>query len=260
MKPLHSKDIDKLQLGFNTGSNSDNLINSASSLLSSITQMAGVVTVPRRGQIKLRHVEFLPLGSNRVLVIIVINEQEVQNRVIHTARSFSESELQQAANYLNGEFAGQDLLTIRTDLVKTMQATREDMRNVMMTAIQMADQVLETSKNDDFILAGQTNLMNYAEMGDLDKLKHLFEAFNTKQDILHLLDQSIHAEGIQIFIGEESGYAALGDCSVITAPYRDKDDIIGVLGVIGPTRMAYDRVIPIVDVTARLLSSVLTSE
>ena len=260
VKPLHSKDIDKLQLGFNTGSNSDNLINSASSLLSSITQMAGVVTVPRRGQIKLRHVEFLPLGSNRVLVIIVINEQEVQNRVIHTARSFSESELQQAANYLNGEFAGQDLLTIRTDLVKTMQATREDMRNVMMTAIQMADQVLETSKNDDFILAGQTNLMNYAEMGDLDKLKHLFEAFNTKQDILHLLDQSIHAEGIQIFIGEESGYAALGDCSVITAPYRDKDDIIGVLGVIGPTRMAYDRVIPIVDVTARLLSSVLTSE
>jgi len=260
VKPLHSKDIDKLQLGFNAGSNSDNLINSASSLLSSITQMAGVVTVPRRGQITLRHVEFLPLGSNRVLVIIVINEDEVQNRVIHTARSFSESELQQAANYLNGEFAGQDLLTIRTDLVKTMQATREDMRNVMMTAIQMADQVLETSKNDDFILAGQTNLMGYAEMGDLDKLKHLFEAFNTKQDILHLLDQSIHAEGIQIFIGEESGYAALGDCSVITAPYRDKDDIIGVLGVIGPTRMAYDRVIPIVDVTARLLSSVLTSE
>ena len=134
------------------------------------------------------------------------------------------------------------------------------MRNVMMTAIQVADQVLETSKNDDFILAGQTNLMSYAEMGDVDKLKNLFEAFNTKQDILHLLDQAIHAEGIQIFIGEESGYEALGDCSVITAPYKAKDDIIGVLGVIGPTRMAYDRVIPIVDVTARLLSSVLTSE
>ncbi len=260
VKPLHSKDIDKLQLEFNIGQNSENVINYASSLLSSFTRMAGVVTVPKRGQIKLRHVEFLPLGSNRVLVIIVINEQEVQNRVIQTARSFSESELQQAANYLNREFTGQDLLAIRTSLVNTMQATREDMRNVMMTAIQMADQVLETSKNDDFILAGQTNLMSYAEMGDVDKLKHLFEAFNTKQDILHLLDQSIHAEGIQIFIGEESGYEALGDCSVITAPYRAKDDIIGVLGVIGPTRMAYDRVIPIVDVTARLLSSVLSPE
>ena len=260
VKPLHSKDIDKLKLQFNIGPHSGDIINSASSLLSSITQMAGVVTVPKRGQVKLRHVEFLPLGSNRVLVIIVVNEQEVQNRVIQTARNFSESELQQAANYLNREFTGQDLQGIRENLLKTMQATREDMRNVMMTAIEMADQVLETSKNDDYILAGQTNLMNYTEMSNVDKLKHLFEAFNTKQDILHLLDQSIHAEGIQIFIGEESGYEALDDCSVITAPYRAKDDVIGVLGVIGPTRMAYDRVIPIVDVTARLLSSVLTSE
>lgn len=260
VKKLRSKDIDKLSVEFNLESNSDNVINNASSLLSSITQMAGVVTVPKRGHIKLRHVEFLPLGSNRVLVIIVINEKEVQNRVIHTGRSFSESELQQAANYLNREFAGQDLNSIRENLVGAMQATREDMRNVMMTAIEMADQVLETSKSNDYILAGQTNLMNYAEMGNVDKLKHLFEAFNTKQDILHLLDQSIQADGIQIFIGEESGYEALDGCSIITAPYKTKDDVIGVLGIIGPTRMAYDRVIPIVDVSARILSSVLTSE
>lgn len=260
VKPLNHKDIDQLKLNFKDGTNSGEVINNASSLLSSITQMAGVVTVPKCGQLKLRQVEFLPLGADRILVILVINDKEVQNRVIQTARRFSESELQQAANYLNREFAGQDLLSIRENLLKAMQATREDMRRVMMTAIEMADQVLETSKNDDYILAGQTNLMNYAEMSNVDKLKHLFEAFNTKQDILHLLDQSIHAEGIQIFIGEESGYEALDDCSVITAPYKSKNDVIGVLGVIGPTRMAYDRVIPVVDITARLLSSVLTSE
>lgn len=260
VKPLRGKDVDKLKLEFNLEPNSDGVIDTASSLLSSVTKLAGIVTVPKKGQLTLRHVEFLPLGSNKVLVIIVINEQEVQNQVIQTARSFTESELQQAANYLNSEFAGQNLSDIRESMFKAMEKTREDMRAVMMTAIAMADQVLETSKNDDYILAGQTNLMSYAEMGNVDKLKHLFETFNTKQDILHLLDQSIHAEGIQIFIGEESGYEALDDCSVITAPYKAKDDVIGVLGVIGPTRMAYDRIIPIVDVTARLLSSVLTSE
>ena len=260
VKPLHGKDIDKLKLEFNLDPNSDGVIDTASSLLSSVTQLAGIVTVPKKGQLTLRHVEFLPLSSNKVLVIIVINDHEVQNQVIQTARQFSESELQQAANYLNSEFAGQNLSDIRESMFSAMEETREDMRNVMMTAIAMADQVLETNKNDDYILAGQTNLMNYAEMGNVDRLKHLFEAFNTKQDILHLLDQSIHTEGIQIFIGEESGYEALDDCSVITAPYKAKDDVIGVLGVIGPTRMAYDRIIPIVDVTARLLSSVLTSE
>ena len=260
VKPLRGKDIDKLKLEFDLDPNSEGVIDSVSSLLSSVTQLAGVVTVPKKGQLTLRHVEFLPLSANKVLVIIVINEQEVQNQVIQTARNFSEPELQQAANYLNSEFAGQNLSDIRDSMFKAMETTREDMRNVMMTAMAMADQVLETNKNDDYILAGQTNLMNYAEMGNVDRLKHLFEAFNTKQDILHLLDQSIHAEGIQIFIGEESGYEALDDCSVITAPYKAKDDVIGVLGVIGPTRMAYDRIIPVVDVTARLLSSVLTSE
>ena len=260
VKPLRGIDIDKLKLEFDLDPNSDGVINSVSSLLSSVTQLAGIVTVPKKGQLTLRHVEFLPLSANKVLVIIVINEQEVQNQVIQTARNFSDSELQQAANYLNSEFAGQNLSDIRESMFKAMEQTREDMRNVMMTAMAMADQVLETSKNADYILAGQTNLMNYAEMGNVDKLKHLFETFNTKQDILHLLDQSIHAEGIQIFIGEESGYEALDDCSVITAPYKAKDGVIGVLGVIGPTRMAYDRIIPVVDVTARLLSSVLTSE
>ena len=126
--------------------------------------------------------------------------------------------------------------------------------------MRIADQILDQQRDDDYVLVGQTNLMNYAEMCDIEKLRHLFNAFNSKRDILHILDQSIHAEGMQIFIGEESGYQVLDDCSLVTAPYQVDNEVIGVLGVIGPTRMAYDRVIPIVDVTAKVLSAALRQD
>lgn len=260
VKPLRHNIIDKLKLELTQDSSHESVIAKASSLLSGITQMAGVVMVPRRGQTILRHIEFLPLSANRVLVILIVNEQEVENRIIHTGRTYSPAELTQTANYLNATFAGHDLSTTRDGLVREMQQAREDMNSIMRTAMEMADQVLAESKVDDYVIAGETNLMGYTEMGDMDKLRQLFEAFNTKRDILHILDHSIHAEGIQIFIGDESGYSPLGDCSVVTAPYNVDDQVVGVLGVIGPTRMAYDRVIPIVDVTAKLLGSVLTSE
>lgn len=222
--------------------------------------MAGVVMIPRREQLTLRQIEFLPLTSQRVLVVLVVNEQEVQNKVIHTDRVYSPAELQQAANFLNQEYAGKDLNAIRELLLGSMQQAREDMNRLMATAINVADQVLEEKTNSDYIMAGETNLMSYAEMGNVDKLRQLFEAFTTKNDLLHLLDKSIHTDGMQIFIGEESGYSVLDECSVVTSPYKVEDKIVGVLGVIGPTRMAYDRVIPIVDVTAKLLSSALSSE
>jgi len=138
-----------------------------------------------------------------------------------------------------------------------MQETRSSMNSMMMTAMQMADQVLELNQDEDFVMAGQTNLMLFQELCDIDKLRKLFDAFNQKRDILHLLDQCVHAEGIQIFIGEESGYKMLDECSMVTAPYSVDGEVMGVLGVIGPTRMAYDRVIPIVDATARLLGAAL---
>ena len=259
VKPMRNNLIEKLKLELQSDSPSD-VIGKASSLLSSVTSMAGVVMIPRREKMVLRQIEFLPLSHQRVLVVLVVNEQEVQNKVIHTDRPYSASELQQAANFLTREYAGKELNTIRDMLLNSMQKAREDMNRLMMTAMNVADQVLEEKQNSDYILAGETNLMGYAEMGNVDKLRQLFEAFSTKNDLLHLLDKSIHTNGMQIFIGEESGYSVLDECSVVTSPYKVEDKIVGVLGVIGPTRMAYDRVISIVDVTAKLLSSALSSE
>ena len=260
VKPLRNNIIEKFKLELPADVPADKLLGSTSSLLSNVTHMAGVVMVPRREQVTLRHVEFLPLSSNRVLVILVVNSEEVQNKVIQTDRSYSSSELQQASNYLNSEFAGLELAEVREKLLGSMKQMREDMNRIMLSAMDVTDQVLNEKQNSDYVMAGETNLMNYAEMGDVGKLRQLFDAFSSKNDLLHLLDKSIHAEGMQIFIGDESGHAVLQECSVITSPYKVNDQVVGVLGVIGPTRMAYDRVIPIVDVTAKLLSSVLSSE
>lgn len=260
VKPLRGQAVDKLRTEMGIDDSQEGLITKASSMLSGMTKMAGVVTIPRREAVVLRHIEFLPLTSNRILVILVVNEQEVQNRVIHTDRAFSESELTQTANYLNQEFIGKDLSQIRQSVLETMKQERDDMQHIMKMAIQMTDNVVSEQNNEDFIMAGQTNLMDYAEMANMEKLRQLFDAFNAKRDVLHVLDQSIQAEGMQVFIGEESGYAAFDGCSVITSPYKVSEEVVGVLGVIGPTRMAYDRVIPLVDVTAKLLGSLLSSE
>jgi len=260
VKPLRSKAVESLRQELGIDGTHESLIAKASSMLSGMTKMAGVVTIPRHEAVILRHIEFLPLTSNRILVILVVNQQEVQNRVIHTDRAFTESELTRTANYLNQEFKGKDLSQIRQMVLDSMKQERDDVQEIMKMAIQMTDNVVSEKNNEDYVMAGQTNLMDYAEMADMGKLRHLFDAFNTKRDVLHVLDQSIKAEGMQVFIGEESGYSAFESCSVITTPYKMSEEVVGVLGVIGPTRMAYDRVIPLVDVTAKLLGSLLSSE
>ena len=260
IKPMQSQEVESIRQKLSVTSSTESLIAHASDMLSRITHLAGVVTIPRRERVRLQHIEFLPLSARRVLVILVVNGQEVQNRVIDADREYSQNELQQAANFLNSEFAGLDLQDIRSRLLASMQQARDAMQHLMQDAMQFADQILDQQRDDDYVLAGQTNLMNYAEMCDIDKLRHLFNAFNSKRDILHILDQSIHAKGMQIFIGEESGYQVLDDCSLVTAPYKVDNEVIGVLGVIGPTRMAYDRVIPIVDVTAKVLSAALRQD
>lgn len=260
VKPLRGQAVDKLRSELGIDDSQEALITKASSMLSGMTKMAGVVTIPRREAVILRHIEFLQLTSNRILVILVVNEEEVQNRVIHTERAFTESELIQTANYLNQEFMGKDLSLIRQSVLDSMKQERDDMQHIMKMAIQMTDNVVSDQNDDDFIMAGQTNLMDYAEMANMEKLRQLFDAFNAKRDVLHVLDKSIQAEGMQVFIGEESGYSAFDGCSVITSPYKVSDEVVGVLGVIGPTRMAYDKVIPLVDVTAKLLGSLLSSE
>lgn len=231
---------------------------SASNLLSAVTRLAGVVTVPRRAQMNLRQIEFLPLSGRRVLAILVVNNTEVQNRILDLEKEFSETELVQAANYLTDQFRGRDLYQVRHKLLDELRETRESMNELMLDAINLAQELFPTEEPDaQFVVAGETNLMGLEELADMEKLKELFEAFSQRRDILHLLDQSLNAQGVQIFIGQESGYKVLDACSVVAAPYQTADDTMGVLGVIGPTRMAYERVIPIVDVTAKLLGRAL---
>lgn len=236
------------------------LLAAASNMLSAITHLAGVVTLPRREHRSWRHIEFVPLSGNRVLAILVVNEGEVQNRVLNLGRPYEAATLQEISNYLNSHFTGRDLATLRSELLAELNRTRESMNELMRTAIAMAEKMVQARPAEEqanYVLAGETNLMEFAELSDVEKLRRLFEAFSQKREILHLLDQCIAAQGVQIFIGEESGYRVLDECSVVTAPYRVGDEVVGVLGVIGPTRMAYERVIPIVDVTARLLSVAL---
>jgi len=230
-------------------------------VLSSITHLAGVVTIPRQPHQSLSQIEFLPLSDNRVLAVMVVNGRDVQNRIVQLERYYSADELRRAAVFLNQQFGGKELREIRADLVGELAQAGEQLNQLMRDAIMVARQMVGVGlpEEPEYVIAGETNLMEFAELSNVDKLRRLFEAFTAKRDILHLLDQSLTAEGVQIFIGQESGYQILDDCSLVTAPYMLDNETVGVLGVIGPTRMAYERVIPIVDVTARLLGSALNS-
>jgi len=241
---------------------SDTLARKVSDMLSRVTSLAGVVSVPKGKQATLRQIEFLPLSDNRVLAILVINDREVQNRILHTDRQHSESELVEAANFINEHYAGSDLGDIRARLIDDLEEIRDTMNQAMLDIVSVAQSAMDREAGDrpGFVVAGERNLMDFDELSDIETLRRLFDAFSQKRVMVELLDRSINAGGVQIFIGEESGYQILDDCSVITAPYRINDDKIGVLGVIGPTRMAYARVVPIVDVTARLLSSALDAK
>ena len=253
--------LHELKIRLDPDQDAKGLVESASSMLSMVTQMAGIVTVPRRQQSALRQIEFLPLSDRRVLAILVMNEKEVQNKILHLEREYSPSELQQAANYLNQMFGGKDVRAVRDRLISDMEAVRVDMNRMMASAIELGGKVFsdDESEGDGYVVAGQANLLDYQELSDIEKLRQLFDAFNKKREILHLLDKSVSAEGVQIFIGQEAGYSVLDECSVVSAPYSVDGRVVGVLGVIGPTRMAYERVIPIVDVTAKLLGAALNS-
>ena len=241
--------------------NTQEVISSASSLLSQITSMASVVMVPRHSRVTLRHLEFLPLSDRRILAILVTNTDEVQNRIIQTDRDFAESELRQAANWFNQTFEGEDLSRVRGRLLKELERARGEMDEAMQQIVQMAQQVVSPNEGgeDQVMVSGRSKLMDYDEFSEMERLRQLFNAFSEKRDMIHLLDQCMEADGVQVFIGEESGYQIFDDCSVVTSPYKSGDEVVGVLGVVGPTRMAYDRVIPVVDMTAKILGAALNS-
>ncbi len=237
------------------------LVAAASQLLSSVTRLAGVVTLPRGEQASVTQIEFVGLSENRVLVVLVLDNREVQNRIIQLDRHFSPDQLKRAANYLNEQCCGRTLPQVRQEILRQLKEAHEHMNQMMLDAISVAQHVFTGGEEErlEYVIAGETNLMGVAELSSVERLRRLFEAFNEKRDFLHLLDHSLRADGVQIFIGHESGYQVLDDCSVITAPYASGDSVVGVIGVIGPTRMAYERVIPIVDMTAKLLSAALNS-
>jgi len=261
VKPMDDGQVDKLKTQLKLMHKTSGLVQSASQLISGITQMAGIVTLPRRDESKLQHIEFLPLGDKRILVVLVFGPEDIQNRVISTDRIYSRNELQQAANYLNDKLTGQTVEEVKQVLVRELEATKHQMDHLMVTALEMARQILAKDTSEgDYVLSGEVQLMTYQDISDVTKLKSLFEAFTEKREILHLFDHVLRAEGVQIFIGEESGYAALGNCSIVTAPYQVEGQVLGVLGIIGPTRMNYRKVIPIVDITAKLLGAALNQE
>jgi heat-inducible transcriptional repressor len=262
IEPIDSRYMENFRGQLNPDLPARDLVQSASRLVSSITSQAGLVTVPRKEAGQLRQVEFLPLDGDRVLVILVVNEREVQNRIIHTQRPYSEEELRLATGLLNQRFAGQPLDQIQRQIVEAMEADRLSIDAYMKATLDLAAQVFDedAQADEEYVVAGETQLLGSAMPDELERLQELFDAFQRKKDLLHLLERCTRAEGIQIFIGEEAGFDVFGGFSVVTAPYTDGANTLGVLGVIGPTRMAYERVIPIVDVTARLLSSVFSAD
>lgn len=239
---------------------SNDLVQAASSLLSQISRMAGVVTVPRRNLAILRRIEFLPLSGNRVLAILVVNGHEVQNRVIHTERPYGADELSRYASLVNENFAGRELVSLRQTLMQEAADAQNRLNLVLKEAAAMADAALGPQTEKSYVVSGGANLMGFAELSDVARLRGLFDALDRKRELLELFDQCLNAEGVQIFIGGESGYTVLDEVSVVTAPYTVNGQVAGVLGVIGPTRMAYHRIIPLVTETARLLSAGLKAE
>jgi len=258
-EPLSKSLLNRLKKELDPDQNTDELINHASQMVSELTHMAGIISVPKTSHATLRHIEFLPLSDQRVLAIMVINEREVQNRVLHMQRSYSTTELHEASNFLNRSFNGMDIFDVREKLLKGMQETRQDIDAIMQTAIEVADATFSESlkSREDYLVQGETNLVRYGKTADTGQLTQLLEVFDHKREMLGLLDRCIQAEGVKVFIGNEAGFKGLGDCSVVTAPYTVKGEPLGVLGVIGPARINYNKVIPVVDITARLLGDAL---
>lgn len=234
------------------------LVSTASHLLAELTAYAGVVISPKRRDQSLRQIEFLVLSEKRILLIMVTQDGEVQNRVLFTDKPFSPSQLTRAANYFNQHFAGHSFEAVQPRLARELAELKSDISRLMEAVVNAGTEAFSGS-GKEYVLTGERNLLQAPELStNMTRLRELFGLFEQKTELLQLMDVGHTASGVQIFIGSESRVSTLDECSVITAPYEVKGEIVGTLGVIGPTRMAYERVIPIVDITARLLSNALS--
>jgi heat-inducible transcriptional repressor len=256
VRPLEGEQKEQLQDRL-VAEEPQRVLSQAASLLSHLSRFAGVVMTPRRSS-TFRQVEFLRLSERRVLLIVVTPEGDVQNRILGTDREYSPSQLVEAANYINQNFAGLDFPSIRERLQGELVLLREDINELMHKAVN-AGTAAVNEHAEKVMISGERNLVGVHELSDnMDRLRQLFGLFDQKTGLLQLLDASSHAQGVQIFIGGESQLVPMDQLSVVLAPYESDGKIIGTLGVIGPTRMAYERVIPIVDITAKLVSNALS--
>ncbi len=260
LKPLGSEELGRLRSGLPAGAGTQTLLGSTSELLAAMTQFAGMVSVPKRESFAFRQIDFVALDPQRVLAILVFADGEVQNRVVQVRRAFSPSELEQTANYLNAHFAGQSLALIRAALLRELRDARSEMERLLASSVELAEQAFAPVREDDMLVAGQARLLGLQELGDLDRLRGLFDAFAEKRELLQLLERTAKAPGMRVFIGEETGLAPLEGMSLVSAPYGRDGHVLGVLGVIGPSRMAYERVIPVVEATAAALGAALNSD
>lgn len=252
VQSLDPKEIDNLKNQFNLSDNK-HLITSVANSLSDLTKFAGVVMLPKAKKVKFKHIEFLSLSEKKVLLIVVTDDGRVQNRVLYTNKSYPKNLLVESSNYFNHHFQGHTILEAKQILIKELKTLRSDIVQLMSAAI---DTSSENGELDNMVISGQRKLLENTELSqNIGSIKKIVEVFEQRSALLDLLEKSNDAKGINIFIGEESGYQALDECSVVTAPYHADGELLGMLGVIGPTRMAYERIIPIVDITAKLLGN-----
>jgi heat-inducible transcriptional repressor len=257
MQPLGEVEIHRLEHQL-TPADPQRLLSSASQLLSDLSNFAGVVLTPRRRSGAFRQIEFLRLSDKRLLLIIVTLEGEVQNRIILTDKVYSPSELTEAANFFNQNYSGHTFEAVKLKIRDELLQLHQDTTSLMTKTMDAGSEALSES-HEDYVISGERNLLNVEDLSsNMERMRKLFAIFDQKTALLQLLDASQRADGVQIFIGGESGLVPLDECSVVTAPYEVDGQVVGTLGVIGPTRMAYERIIPIVDVTAKLLSSALS--
>ena len=259
VKELASRELHQVESQLHPD-NPQRVIHAASQLLSELSRFAGVVVTPRRRELTFRQIEFLRLSEKRVLLIVVTPQGDVQNRILVTERDFTAAELIEAANYINQHYSGHSFEDVRQRLHQELRELRQDMIQLMTAAVEIGNQAVSEG-SEPVVISGERNLLSVRDLSqDLSRLRQLFELFEQKSRLTQILDLSLRGEGVQVFIGGESGVSAPDDVSVVTAPYSVNGTVVGTVGVIGPTRMAYDRVVPIVDVTAKLLSSALSKQ
>lgn len=263
-QPLNKGTVADLSGQFIDESDPEVLIKKASKALSQMTEFAGVVMIPNQGISRFKQIEFMPLSKNRVLSILVTENGQVQNRIINLSKKYSQTDLIEAANYFNQLHSGSSLSDVRLNLVEDIQSDSEKMHQITKNAMDIARKALidegqEDLDKADVMLSGEQKLLDVPDLCQIETLQKLFNVFKTKQDLLDLLDRSMKTDGVNIYIGEESGYGSFDNCSIVTKTYKSEGEVIGTLGVIGPTRMVYSDVVSVVDVTAKLLSNALSN-